>query len=206
MPVEPRIKRAITFVDGQNLFHNVRNAFGYTYPNYDVLKLSQALCAAKGWQFERVQFYTGIPSAAESPLWHTFWTKKLAAMGRIPKVEVYSRSLVYRNKTVDVPGFGQHTFLAGEEKGIDVRLALDVLDAAHRDEFDVALIFSQDQDLSELAGLLRQVVTLQGRWIRIACAFPLSNVSTNKRGINSTEWCSFDKATYDGCIDPRDYR
>jgi uncharacterized LabA/DUF88 family protein len=206
MPPEPTTKRTVAFIDGQNLFHNARTAFGYTYPNFDVLKLSQAVCAAKGWQLDRVQFYTGIPSATDNAFWHNFWTKKLAAMGRQPKVKVYSRPLVYRNTTVAVPGFGDHTFLRGEEKGIDVRLALDVLDAAHRNEFDVALIFSQDQDLSELAQLMPLVVGLQKRWIKIASAFPESATSTNKRGISRTEWCPIDKATYDGCLDPRDYR
>jgi hypothetical protein len=48
MPAEPAVKRAIAFIDGQNLFHNARNAFGYTYPNYDVQKLAQAVCAVHG--------------------------------------------------------------------------------------------------------------------------------------------------------------
>jgi hypothetical protein len=121
-------------------------------------------------------------------------------------VVVFSRSLVYRSKTVQVPGFGPHTFLAGEEKGIDVRLALDALDAAHRRQFDVALIFSQDQDLSELASLLRQVATFQNRWIKIASAFPDSSTAANRGGINRTDWCPIDQGTYDACIDPRDYR
>ena len=37
MPAEPAIKRAVIFVDGQNLYHAAREAFGYTYPNYDRL-------------------------------------------------------------------------------------------------------------------------------------------------------------------------
>ena len=119
---------------------------------------------------------------------------------------VYSRQLVYRNKTIEVPGIGPHTFPSGEEKGIDARLALDALDAAHRDEFDVALIFSQDQDLSELASLIRLVASFQQRWIKIASAFPDSPAAANRRGINQTDWCRIDKATYDACIDPRDYR
>jgi len=41
MITEPAIKRAVTFADGQNLFYAVREAFGYTYPNYDVLALSR---------------------------------------------------------------------------------------------------------------------------------------------------------------------
>jgi hypothetical protein len=35
MSVEPEVKRAVAFFDGQNLFHAVKNAFGYKYPNYD---------------------------------------------------------------------------------------------------------------------------------------------------------------------------
>jgi hypothetical protein len=153
-----------------------------------------------------VYFYTGIPSASDNPRWNTFWTKKLAALGRSPMVKIYSRPLVYRNKTIQVPGIGQHTFLTGEEKGIDVRLALDVLDTAHRNEFDVAVIFSQDQDLSELASLIRRVSELQGRWIKIASAFPYSPNASNKRGIDQTDWCQIDQTTYETCIDPRDYR
>jgi uncharacterized LabA/DUF88 family protein len=205
MPVEPAVKRTIAFVDGQNLFHNARNVFGYTYPNYDVHKLASAVCAGQGWKLERVQFYTGVPSAADNAYWHGFWSNKLAIMGRRGAV-VYSRPLVYRNKTIQVPGFGNYTFPSGEEKGIDVRLALDALDAAHRNQFDVALIFSQDQDLSELASLIRLVAGFQNRWIKIASAFPDSAAAANRRGINHTDWCPIDKATYDACIDPRDYR
>jgi uncharacterized LabA/DUF88 family protein len=205
MPAEPAVKRTVAFIDGQNLFHHARNAFGYTYPNYDVQKLARAVCASQGWKLERVQFYTGVPSAADNAFWHRFWSNKLAIMGRRGAI-VYSRPLVYRNKTIQVPGFGNYTFPSGEEKGIDVRLALDALDAAHRHQFDVALIFSQDQDLSELASLIRLVAGFQNRWIKIASAFPDSPSSTNRRGINRTDWCPIDKATYDACIDPRDYR
>jgi uncharacterized LabA/DUF88 family protein len=147
MPLEPAVKRTVAFVDGQNLYRNVLNTFGCTHPNYDVEKLAQAVCSARGWQLNHVHFYTGVPSATDNPRWNTFWSKKLAMLGTRPNVSVYSRPLVYRSKTIQVPGFGPHTVLSGEEKGIDVRLALDVLDAAHRNELDVALIFSQDQDL-----------------------------------------------------------
>ena len=69
MPAEPAVKRTIAFVDGQNLSHNARSVFGYTYPNYDVQKLAQAVCASRGRQLERVQFYTGVPSPADNTHW-----------------------------------------------------------------------------------------------------------------------------------------
>ena len=78
MPAEPALKRTMAFVDGQNLFHNARSAFGYTYPNYDVQKLTQAVCAGHGWTMQRVQFYTGVPSPADNAFWHGFWSNKLA--------------------------------------------------------------------------------------------------------------------------------
>ena len=64
------------------------------------------------------------------------------------KTYVFFRRLRYRNESVKLPSGGTHTFLAGEEKGIDVRIALDVIGLAHRQRCDVAVIFSQDQDLS----------------------------------------------------------
>ena len=73
-----------------------------------------------------------------------------------------------------------------------MRLALDALDAAHRNQFDVALIFSQDQDLSELASLIRLVAGFQNRWIKIASAFPaapprpIDAASTRPTGARST--------------------
>jgi hypothetical protein len=205
MPVEPTKKRTIAFVEGQNLFHNLRAVFGHTYPNYDVQKPASAICSNYGWELERVQFYKGVPSRADDPFWHGFWANKLAMMGR-HGVVVYNRTLVYRTRTVHLPGLGGHTIRTGEEKGIDVRLALDALDGAHRNMYDVALIFSQDQDLSELAALVRQVARFQKRWIKIASAYADSATAANRRGINNTDWCPFDKRTYDTCIDPRDYR
>jgi len=205
MPLEPAVKRAITFIDGQNLFHAAREAFGYIYPNYDVLALSQAICQAAGWALSQVRFYTGVPDSADNAVWHHFWAGKLAVMGR-QGVQVFSRSLRYRNKTITLPDGTTHTFLAGEEKGIDVRLALDVIRMAHRKEYDVAVIFSQDQDLSEVAEEIRAIAREQNRWIKVACAFPYSPTTRNRRGVEKTDWIRIERATYDACLDRRDYR
>ncbi len=51
MPAEPAAKRTIAFFDGQNLFYAARHAFGYLWPNYDPLKLAQAVCQAQGWHW-----------------------------------------------------------------------------------------------------------------------------------------------------------
>ncbi len=89
---------------------------------------------------------------------------------------------------------------------MDVRMALDIVRMAHRREYDVALILSQDQDLSEVAEEIRSIAREQGRWIKIASAFPASPSAPNRRGIDKTDWIRIDRATYDACLDRRDYR
>lgn len=205
MPVEPSTKRASVFIDGQNLFHAVKEAFGYAFPNYDARKLADAVCRKQGWQLASVHFYTGIPDVADNAFWNQFWAAKLAAMGR-QGVKVFSRPLRYRNQTVDLPGGSKHTFLVGQEKGVDIRIALDVVHCVRRNQCDVALIFSQDQDLSEVADEIRLLAKEHNRWVKIACALPDSPTLRNRRGINSTDWVRVDRATYDACIDPADYR
>lgn len=72
--------------------------------------------------------------------------------------------------------------------------------------YDVALVFSQDQDLSEAADEVRALSIEQSRWIKVACAFPVSPTYESRRGINGTEWIKIDRATYETCLDPNDYR
>lgn len=205
MPPEPPVKRAIAFFDGQNLFHAAREAFGYTFPSYDPVALAARICANGGWQATQVRFYTGVPDAGISPHWHGFWARKLALLGT-RSVWTFARPLRYRNERVTLPDGTETTIPVGREKGIDVRLALDVVRLARARELDVAVVFSQDQDLSEVADEVRAISMAQNRWIKMACAFPTSPTALNRRGINGTEWIRVDRATYDSCLDTMDYR
>ena len=198
---------AVAFIDGQNLFHGAREAFGYQFPNYDANGLARAVCEARGWVVSEVRFYTGVPEAADDPRWHAFWAAKMAVMGR-QKVHLFHRPVRYRTVDIKLPRGKIHTFRAGEEKGIDVRIAIDVIRMAHHQRYDVGVIFSQDQDLSEVAEEVRVISMEQRRWIKVASAFPddPAVAKLNHRGINNTDWIPIDKATYDAHLDTRDYR
>lgn len=152
-----------------------------------------------------VRFYTGVPDRSDNAFWNHFWTAKLAQMGR-EGVVTYTRALRYRNQTVALPDGREHTILVAQEKGIDIRVALDLVALAHRRTYDVALVFSQDQDLTEAADELRTIAREQGRWIKVASAYPISPTSRNRRGINGTDWIRIERSLYDQCLDSRDYR
>ncbi len=62
-------------------------------------------------------------------------------MGR-QGIHVFSRTLRYRNETIIQPDGRESTVMVGREKGIDVRLALDILLLGFRREYDVAVVFS----------------------------------------------------------------
>lgn len=194
-PAEPH---AIAFVDGQNLYHCAKEAFGYEHPNYDVRKLAESVSASQGWKLTQVRFYSGVPPKERNPWWHDYWAKKKTRMVR-SRVEVFTRPLRYSSELLD----DGSTIYVPREKGIDVRIAIDVMTFAFRKAYDVALVFSQDQDLSEVAKEMREVARKQGRWIKMASAYPVGPGTTNARGINESDWIVIKRETYDACLDPQ---
>ncbi|MDP2620334.1 MAG: NYN domain-containing protein [Hyphomicrobiales bacterium] len=195
----------MAFIDGQNLYQHAKDAFGHHHPNYNPIKLHNAVCAAKGWMPNLVRFYTGIPSAAESPMWAGYWAKRLLYMKRAG-VYVTTRPLRYRTKSVIDESGNETSITTPQEKGIDIRLALDMVSTARTRQWHVAVIYSQDQDLAEVVTEVQQIAKEQNRWIRICCAFPYGPNATSKRGIDKTDWFKMDRDFYDACIDPTDYR
>ena len=175
------------------------------YPNYDPKLLSDEIAKSENWNLHRILFYTGIPDSTDNSFWNHFWTAKLAVMGT-RGIEVFSRPLRYRLQTFLLPNGTTISKPVGQEKGIDVRIALDIVRLARENAYDVALIFSQDQDLSEAVDEVKAISTQQRRWIKTACAFPISPTYDNKRGINNTEWVKIDRSAYDSCVDQNDYR
>jgi len=191
--------------DGQNLFHTSKQAFGCQFPNYDPGLLASTLASTRGWTLIETRFYTGVPDAIDSAFWNHFWNAKLAVMGT-RNIKTYRRSLKYRSKTIMLPSGATSTVRVGQEKGIDIRICLDMVRLAYHNAYDIAILFSQDQDLSEAVDEIKQIACEQVRWIKIASAFPDSPNSTNRRGINGTDWIKIDQSTYNLCIDLIDYR
>lgn len=202
---EDRPRYAMAFIDGQNLFQHAKAAFGHYHPNYDVLRLHQTVCESRGWTPNLVRFYTGIPDQERDPMWAGYWASRILSMKRNGVVTT-TRPIRYREKEAYNKNGDLETVVVAQEKGIDVRLALDIVGLALSRQYDVAVIYSQDQDLNEVVGEVMNIAKAQDREITIACAFPDSDTATYRRGINRTEWIKIDQATYDGCLDIRDYR
>lgn len=206
MPEEPELKRAVAYFDGQNFYRCAKEAFGIIYPSFDPIKLAQEVCKDKGWSLTQVRFYTGMPDKAKDPHWNYFWTEKLRAIGRRPNAKVITRPLRYRTAEVQLPDGTFEDVEYKVEKGIDVRLSIDVVKAAIKHEYDVALIFSQDQDLAEVVEDIVECAKETDRWVKVASAFPEGPQYSNRRGVANTDWIKINQFLYDQCLDPSDYR
>lgn len=194
----------MAFVDGQNLYQHAKDAFGHHHPNYDLVKLHNWVCETKGWRPNAIRFYTGVPDHRESEMWAGYWSNRVLSMKR-NNIVVTTRPIRYRRKTVEIAG-ERETVITPQEKGVDVRLALDIVSLARKRQYDVAVIYSQDQDLQEVVAEIKEISAEQNRWIKVACAFPTGPEATSTRGIEGTEWIKVCKEDYDQCLDPRDYR
>jgi hypothetical protein len=126
-----------------------------------------------------------------------FWDLKLAYMKR-QGIEVYSRPLKY----VDIQMPDGTIFPQPREKGVDLRLGLDAVVLAYSHSFDVALVFSQDQDFSELVATLKKITIVKGYWLRMAAAY----LPDGHDAIHGAERIEVSRAMYDACLDPADYR
>lgn len=206
--------RAVAFFDAQNLFHAAKSAFGYTWPNYDPHALAAMVCAQNGWKLEQVRHYTGYPSKEDNEFWHAFWTNKQSAMGT-RGVHTFGRLLKYRLMAMEwpdrspilLPDGTPYVRQIAQEKGIDIRIALDVVHLALEQTYDVAILFTQDQDLSEAVDDVKAIAALQNRWVTVACAYPNNpRNNQNNRGVNRTDWKRISQSDYATCLDPVDYR
>lgn len=193
----------MAFFDVQNLFRHAKEAFGdgYHHPNFDPLKLHRKVAEQFGYKPNLTRFYTGVPPQSESEMWSGYWNSRSLALKR---AGVYVETRKLRYHTEELPD-GTIQKVA-QEKGIDIRIALDLVHCTRKKEFDVAIIFSQDQDLAEAVLEAKDIAREQQRTIKIFSAYPDSSNASTSRGIDRTDWFPFDESFYSTCIDPKDYR
>ena len=192
----------IVFIDGQNLYYLAKDAWlgdrsdkasPYAWPSYDVEKLANALVAREpGRTLAEIRFYTGVPNPARGSsqrFWHDFWQNRLRYL-RSQGVYTY-RGQVSRGR---------------QEKGVDVSLAIDLVQATHECRYQVAIIVSRDSDFGPAVSLSKSIAASQNRQLVFESAFPYGAGSPSRRGIPGTIWTPIDQATYDACRDFRNYR
>jgi uncharacterized LabA/DUF88 family protein len=143
------MSRVAVFYDWQNCYQQARVAFALSEePNargvFNPLGLAEILAFGNKrgdeGQLVRIEIHRGLPSSAKDPVGNSAALRHQDAwLALSPLVKVHLRPLRYHPET-DKP----------QEKGIDVALALSVVEHVFADFCDVAVVFSHDTDLVPL--------------------------------------------------------
>lgn len=142
------MSRVVVFVDAQNFYRSARRAFfddavdPYRLGQFHPRALGGLLCSRdSGRSLTAVRLYTGRPDAYLQPAAYRANVRQCEAWEEAG-CYVFARQLRYPHGWPDNPS-GQ----GPQEKGIDVRMALDIALLAHQGEYDVAIVCSGDTDL-----------------------------------------------------------
>ncbi len=84
-----------------------------------------------------------------------------------------------------------------EEKGIDVCIAVDMIRLTNQKVFDVAILFSQDQDQAETVTEVRNIARAQNRQVEVVSVFPEGTKNPNY--VRGTRPLRFGRDTYEAC-------
>jgi len=169
-------KKAYLFIDGSNLYGAQYKLFGpEKYLSFSLF-LGQIESKLK-IKFDKIYFY-----ASYSP--------KLKSPTRKQKLYLKNEALFYRSvrklkKVVFFRGYRSKT--SGKEKEVDVKLAVDIVDFAHRDKYQKLFLLSGDADFMHALFIAKrcrkkvEIVCLEDRVMhKAAFYFPATVISFEK--------------------------
>ena len=142
--------RVMVFIDGSNLYHSLLKECKRTAIDFE--KFCRSLCGPERY-LVKGYYYNAVVDQEREPEAYRNQQKFLYHLGRTPNLEVKIRSLVYRQGPQQ-----------GQEKGIDVLIATDMLVHAARRNYDVAILVSDDTDFADAV----QAVKDFGRNVEVA--------------------------------------
>ena len=195
--------RTIVFIDGQNLYHLARGAWAsgpsshYYWPSYDVEKLACALVSRDGlnksvdWSstHRKLSRADGLFRVSlEHPgalLWRLVSIRacpiRRLALHSVSGTGFWSNKIRYlRSRGVYV--YRGRVNVGGQEKGVDVSLALDMVRATYDQLYDVSIIVSQDWDFGPAVRLAKEIARRQNRLLVFESAFPVGPGSPVAQG------------------------
>lgn len=145
------------FIDYQNMHasgHELYCDFGSPIHEclLDPLLLAQRIVAkrAPGGDLVKVFAYRGRPNPRKEPRLASANDKQFSAWIKDPRVDVVRRDLRYPRDWGE-PGCVERP----REKGVDVKLAIDVVQTALADTYDVLIMATRDTDMEPVAEMIR---------------------------------------------------
>ena len=176
--IGPASRRVMVYVDGLNMYYGLKQAELRRYYWLDLRRLAQSLLL-NDQSLAGVRYFTArFDPDPGDPDQHIRQDTYLQALVTLDDLSiVYGKHL---RKTRVCPHCNA-TILTYEEKMTDVNIAVALLNDAHDNLFDTAILVSADSDLASPIGEVRSRYTDK----RIIVAFPPNRVSNDLRTVAS---------------------
>lgn len=120
----------VVFIDGSNLYHDLINNFGKANLDFEAFA---GFLAGKN-KLVKAYYYNAPLDQKASPLAYQSQQRFFSSLGKIPKFEVKLGRLEKRPNGPAV------------EKGVDVRMAVDIVTHAYSNIYDFGIVVSGDAD------------------------------------------------------------
>ena len=133
-------ERVTVFIDGANLFFTLKDDFENL--NLDFNLLAHKLVDDR--RLVRTYYYTALPDQRLHPDRYAKQMRFLDALREKPYFTVILGRLESRGNTY-------------VEKGVDIALAVDMLQMAYSDAYDTAILVSGDGDLSKVVEIVQRM-------------------------------------------------
>lgn len=142
--VNTNMERVMIFIDGSNFYYGLRDALGTAKIDFDIF--DNLLCGQER-RLVHVHYYNVRLRQAVDKLHYAEQQKFLSVLQSIPHFDVHTGRLVDREREENCPKCGhQYCVSYQTEKGVDVFLAVDMLSYAFDNQYDTAILVSQDGD------------------------------------------------------------
>ncbi len=145
--------RVAVFLDGSNLYFAVRDGL-HRQDNIDAEKLARKL--TKGRQLVRIYYYhvPRLEGESEAARRHQAFLNRL---GYVDYLQLRLGRIVPRLVKLRCQSCGKDIeYTTHIQKGVDTRIAIDMVGLALLDAYDVAILVSGDADLAEAVNFIKE--------------------------------------------------
>jgi uncharacterized LabA/DUF88 family protein len=150
--------KTTVYVDGFNLYYGAVKGTAFKW--LDLNRLCQFLLPRN--EITKIKYFTAIVGGRPNDLDKS--TRQLAyfrALKTLPNLDIILGHFLTHKVTMllanDVPGRAHYvTVMRTEEKGSDVNIAAHMINDGYKNEYEAAVLISNDSDLAEPVRIVRQ--------------------------------------------------
>ena len=149
------MERIMIFIDGSNLYHGLSNYCGRTALNFECF--CNLLCGDER-RLVHTYYYNVILRQAANKDLYVAQQRFISALQHIPHFDFMKGRLVDRDRDEICPECGHEYKVSFQtEKGVDIQLAVQMLSSASDNQYDTAIIVSNDGDFAEAVKEVRRL-------------------------------------------------